>query len=311
MSDDALLDWVDSMGKKHGWVTGGGGAAKPSGLDDSGQKQKSGEDAKASAADLANRVVEKIRQKASLSFDLAMLERLDMRTLLDVMEQLKRRGRLDDFADRIEGDHDRLGVAILTIQPERDTLWRKLLANLDQEDRAAVLERVPEAEKAAKGLGGSSSGPAKGGGSGGGGHSGGGSATVDAKGLQVQAKLVFQSKFTGPFRHPEFTLTLGPDGKLSKIELDLNLLKEQFKKMGALAPFLELEGSLGLNAEAELDQGSTKLIFHAVQAAVKGEIELKFKEIKALRRVSFKLSATAGSGGFGFTGTIEIAIPGS
>ncbi len=308
MSDDALLDWVDSMGKKHGWVTGGGGAAKPSRLDDSGQKQESGEDAKASAADLADRIVEKIRQKVSLSFDLAMLERLDMRTLLDVMEQLKRRGRLDDFADRIEGDHDRLGVAILTIQPERDTLWRKLLANLDQEDRAAVLERVPEDEKAAKGLGGSSAGPSKGG-SGGGGHSG-GSATVDAKGLKVQAKLVFDSKLTGPIRVPEFTLTLGPDGKLSKFELDLNLLKERFKKMGALAPFLELEGSLSLNAEAELHQSATKLIFGAVQAAVKGEIELKFKEIKALRRVSFKLSATAGSGGFGFTGTIEIAIPG-
>jgi hypothetical protein len=95
---------------------------------------------------------------------------------------------------------------------------------------------------------------------------------------------------------------LGPDGKLSGVEVDLTLIQQKLKKMGALAPILDLEGSLSLNAEAGFDQQDAKLVFDGVQAAVKGEVQLRFKTIPILKAVRFKLSATVGPGGAGIGG---------
>ena len=62
---------------------------------------------------------------------------------------------------------------------------------------------------------------------------------------------------------------------------------------------------------AELEERDARLIFKAVQARVKAEVETKFRQISALRRVSFKLNVTAGSDGISFGGAIEISIPGT
>lgn len=259
--------------------------------------------------DIVARIIAKLKSNSDLRAELAELSRIDMRTLLDVMTKLKQAGKLEDFADRVTTGNDRVGVAIFTIRPEFDAAWSKLVAKLNDADRKAVLERTPPGVRKAnfpdEKVKGKKDGEEE---------EEGGVVTIEPGGItyqSVEAKLTFKSKLTGELGSTEFSVKIGPDRKLKGVELDLTLIKEKLKKMGALTSMLDLEASLSLNAEAELDQEDTRVIFNGVQAAVKGEIQAKFKEIKALKLVTFKLSATAGSGGFSVTGAIEIRIPGT
>src|SRR5262249_6197331 len=121
---------------------------------------------------------------------------------------------------------------------------------------------------------------------------------VGPKGAEVQAKLAFKSPTGGNLGATEFTIHIGADGKLDQFEIDITAVKNKLKRMGPLAPILDLEATLSLNATVDLGRDGTKIIFDKVQAQLKGEIEIHFKEIPLLRKVAFKLTATAGSGGF-------------
>jgi peptidoglycan hydrolase-like protein with peptidoglycan-binding domain len=254
---------------------------------------------------IVERIIAKMKSGKDLRFDFAMLESMDMRSLLDVMQALKKAGKLEDFADRATSEHQRIGVAILTIRPELDALWRKLVAGLNDADRKAVLERVPKNVRAGTGP---SAPPSKDADDDDDGPKG--DVTVDADGVQVEAKLSFDSKAFGHLGATEFAVQLGPDGKLSGVALDMTLVSEKLKKLGKLGPVLDLEGKLSLNASADLTQTDTQLIFDGVQTSVKGEASLRFKQIPVLRKVVFKMTATAGSGGASVSGGIEIPIPG-
>jgi peptidoglycan hydrolase-like protein with peptidoglycan-binding domain len=257
-----------------------------------------------SAQEIADRLIAKIKADADLRFDLAMLSRMEMRTLLDVMSKLKEKGKLEDFADRVPTGHDRVGVAIFTIRPEFDVAWQKLVKKLSEEDRKAVLERTPKNVRAAIGFP-DPVGPQDTE------HDEDGDGTITVESfVAVQAKLEFKSKGSS-LGKTEFTVKLAPDGSLGGVEVDLTVLQQKFKKMGPLAPILDLEGTLSLNAEVELDEHDRRTIFDGVQAAVKGEVQLRFKQIPLLKKVIFKLSVTAGTEGAGFGGVIEIPIPGT
>ncbi|MBC7938370.1 MAG: peptidoglycan-binding protein [Chitinophagaceae bacterium] len=250
-----------------------------------------------------DRIIAKMKAGEDLRFDFAMLKNMDMRDLLDVMQALKKAGKLEDFADRATSDQTRIGVAILTTRPELDALWRKLVAGLNDADRKAVLERVPknvrtQVDPAAPSSedGDDDEGPT-------------GDVTVDFEGIQVEAKLAFESKAFGSLGTTEFAVQLGPDGTLGAFEVDMTLVSGKLKKLGKLGPVLDLQGKLSLNAGAELSQRDTQVIFDGVQAGVKGEAALRFKQIPVLRKVLFKMTVTAGSGGTSISGGIEIPIP--
>jgi len=230
-----------------------------------------------------------------------------MKDLLDVMQDLKKAGKLEDFSDHVTSENKRVGAAILTIRPDLDAQWEELVSKLSDDDRNAILARVPPDVRKRFGKGGPGpSGPSKP-----------GDPSVDTSGViavgpngaEVQAKLTFHSSVAGNLGETEFTIHIGPDGKLSQFEVDVTALKNKLKRMGALAPMLELEGTLSLNATADLGRAGTKIVFDKVQGQVKGELEIHLKAIPALSKVAFKLTATAGTGGFTFTGTIEFPIP--
>lgn len=260
------------------------------------------------AADVADRIGDKIKADGDLRVEVATLSRMDMKKLLDLMARLKKSGKLEDFADRVTGDNQRIGVAILTMRPDFDAQWQGLVAKLNDQDRKAVLERVPPGVKLPTVQ--ATSGPAR---------SGKSEPAVDTDavlavgpdGAEVQAKLTFHSSLAGNLGETEFTVHVGPNGKLSQFEVDVTAIKEKLDKMEALGSMLELEATLSLNSTVALDQRATRVIFGQVQAQVKGEIEMHFKAIEALQKVAFKLTATAGSGGFSVTGSIEIPIPGT
>lgn len=262
------------------------------------------------ARSVGQRILGKITQDADLSADVAMLERMEMRPLLEVVAQLKQAGKLEDFAGFVRSENRRVGVAILTLRPDLDLQWQGLVARLGDDDRRAVLERVPEDARA--GLRGSPSGSAPA-------PAADGEPAVDADaaiavgpdGVEVQATLTFHSSLTGNLGETAFTVHIGPDGRLSQFELDVTAIKAKIEQMGALSSMLELEATLSLNATTDISQQATQTIFNAVQVQAKGEIEAHFRTIEALRKVAFKLTATAGSGGFSVTGSIEIAIPGT
>jgi hypothetical protein len=66
-----------------------------------------------------------------------------MRILLDLVTDLQKAGALDGFASCVDTAHWRTGAAILTIEKDFGTAWNGDVAKLNDDDRAAVLERVP------------------------------------------------------------------------------------------------------------------------------------------------------------------------
>ncbi len=258
------------------------------------------------AAKLIERILAKIKAGADIGFEVTILDKLDMRSLLDAMGLLKRAGKLEAFADRTTSGHQRVGVAILTVRPEFDALWRRLVAGLNAADRAAVLERTPKNVKVDAGV---EPAPPK---SGGEEEEGGGSISIGPEEATVTAKMTFESKSLGSLGSTVFAVTLGPEGKLGEVEIDLTLIKQKLAKRGPLGPILDLEATLSLNSSAELSQDDARVVLAGVQASVKGEIAVRFKTIPVLRKVLLKLSVSGGSAGVSLPGlSLEIPIPGT
>jgi hypothetical protein len=259
-------------------------------------------------AEFARRIAAKVEQGSDLGAELRTMSHMDMKSLLDIAERLKKSGKLEAFADHVTGEYRRVGVAILTARPDLDAQWQSLVAGLSAADREAVLGRGPPGAKlSADGPASGSSQPAKDDAA----VASGAVIAAGASGAEVQATLTFHSKVAGNLGETQFTVHIGPDGKLSQFELDITALTERLEKLGALSSMLELEATLSLNSAVDLDQQASKVIFGNVQAQVKGEIEMHLRDIRPLEKVAFKLTATAGSGGFSVTGSIEAAIPGT
>ena len=75
---------------------------------------------------------------------------------------------------------------------------------------------------------------------------------------------------------------------------------------GFLGKRVDLNVSLSLNASVELTKKQTKAVFKEVRGAVKAEVELKFKQIPVLKRVSLNFSVTGGAEGVRFGSAIVV-----
>ncbi len=256
-----------------------------------------------SAQSTADRIIATMKSGGDLRLFLGMLNNMEMRALLDVMDRLKRAGKLEDFADRTTTGNQRIGVAILTIRPEFDALWRKLVAGLNEADRKAVLERTPKSVQVSSGF------APKGGG--GPEEDPGGTVEVDVAGVAVKAKIEFNSKAFGALGHGEVAIKLGADGKLHEVEVEVAKIKAKLEKLGKLDPILDLEASVSLKASAEISEHDKKTVVEGVKVGVATEIGVSFKKVPGLKKVTLKFTAGAGTGGFEFGGAIEIPIPGS
>jgi hypothetical protein len=82
-------------------------------------------------------------KKDDLLADIGELGTHDMKFVLDLMADLKKAGQLEAFSNYVTSDHWRTGVAIATIEPMLDAQWQAGVARLNEDDRAAVLARVP------------------------------------------------------------------------------------------------------------------------------------------------------------------------
>jgi outer membrane protein OmpA-like peptidoglycan-associated protein len=129
--------------------------------------------------------------------------------------------------------------------------------------------------------------------------------------VETQAKLTFESSLAGHLGEAEVTLHIDENGKLSQLEIDLTAFKKNFKntleKMGGLGEMLDIEATLSVNGT--LDTSTAEAARAAIQGQVKGELELHVKKPRALKRVAFKLTVTAGTGGVVAGPSIEITLP--
>jgi hypothetical protein len=272
-----------------------------------GDTDKSDQAAQA-AVDSINQAIKKPGNLRALA---QKLDSMDMRTLLTVVAKLDKGDAIEALAGQAEVPvPDRVGIAILTVRGDFDNTWRKLFPTMDKDDQAAILERTPDDIKQdmkpvpTKKKKDDDD------------DDGGGLASVGPDGVEMQAKISWKSPLVGSLGETEFTVHVGPGGKLKQLELDVTAVKQKIEKLGVLAPMLELEASLSLNATVDnkavsVDPGATRVILGALQVQAKAEIVAKFKTIRFLKNVSFKLNVTAGTGGVTPGFAIEIPIPGS
>lgn len=94
------------------------------------------------AQGLADQIEQAIQAKRDMTPLIAALQKMDMRAILDVLEQLQRKNRLEDLLGA-GGVGDRVGAAALTARHEWDGQWERVVATLAGADRDAILERSP------------------------------------------------------------------------------------------------------------------------------------------------------------------------
>lgn len=82
-------------------------------------------------------------KKDDLLADIDELGTQDMRFILDLLADLKKSGQLDAFSNYVTSEHSRTGAAILTIEADLGDQWKAAVAKLGEDDRAAILARVP------------------------------------------------------------------------------------------------------------------------------------------------------------------------
>jgi hypothetical protein len=91
---------------------------------------------------LVDQIEQALQAKRDLKPPIAALQKMDMRSILDVLEQLHRKNRLEDLLGA-GGVGDRIGAAALTVRHEWDGQWERVVATLEGADRDAILERSP------------------------------------------------------------------------------------------------------------------------------------------------------------------------
>jgi hypothetical protein len=252
-------------------------------------------------ADIVASINQKVKNNDNLDSEITRLNKLDMRTLLNVLDQLNKAGTLEKMTVELP---DRVTVAALTVEQRFGSDWRSRLDALSADDRAAIRARTPADVIQEVGLdkpkkpGDEEDRPI----------------VVGLEGVEMEAKLTFKSKEIGSLGETEFTVHVGPDGKLKQFEIGVTAIKKSVENWSKLGPILDLEATLSLNATLDnqavtVDPKDGKVVFDAIQVQAKGEIEVHFKTIPVLKKVVFKLSGTIGTGGAGFELTVEIPLP--
>jgi hypothetical protein len=128
------------------------------------------------------------------------------------------------------------------------------------------------------------------------------------EGVEVQVKLTAHSPYGGNVGETEFTVHIGPDGKISQLELDITAFQQTLSKKGAVA---EITVTVSGNATVDLDRSGSHVAADGLNAQLKTELAAKLKGIKGLSGVTVKLTATYGTSGGAVTAGIEFPIPGT
>src|SRR5205823_12520602 len=114
-----------------------------------------------SPREVAQRIAAKVKGDGGLRSDITQLSRMDMTALLDVLDRLKKAGAFEDFTDRVTSEHQRIGVATLTVRGDFDAQWQALFPKLNDADQRPILARAPaDATAAAPGAKGKAPEPA-------------------------------------------------------------------------------------------------------------------------------------------------------
>jgi hypothetical protein len=259
-------------------------------------------------AKVADRIIAKLKAGKSIKPEIQVLEGTSMQGVLEAMVKLKKAGKLDTFSDQLRPEHRRVGAAVYTIRPLFEEPWPSLVTKLSPKDREAILERTPENIKIANGFGEEPADPEH---TEPGENPAEGKITVDDKGIAVAASLTFKAQEKN-FGKTEFTVQLDPSGSARAFDLNLTLIARNLNEEGFLAGFLgkrvALNVSLSLNASVELTKKQTKTVLKEVREAVKAEVELKFKLIPVLKRVSLKFSVFGGAHGVSFGPALAVSF---
>jgi hypothetical protein len=241
--------------------------------------------------------------QGDLGADVAKLEALPMTKLLGVLDRMKEQKKLEPFVDRLTKVSDRLGAAIETVRGEfEDIQWQQLVPKLNADDRAAVVMRAPAKIHQI------TPGPAKAGDK--------EAPLIDADavgavgkgGVEMQVKLTAHSPLGGNVGETEFTVHIGPDGKINQFELDVTALQKSLLNKGAVA---EVTATISGNATVDMAAGGSQVAPAGINAQVKAELAARLTRVKILQGVTVKLTGTYGTGGAGATLGLEFKIPGT
>ena len=235
--------------------------------------------------------------------DVGKLAALPMTTLLAVLDRMKAKGTFEKFVNGLANVSPRMGAAIATVNGEfEDIRWQSALPLLDAADRAAVMRRAPAKVRPIK------PGPARAG------EKPEEPVEVEAviaaskEGVEVQVKLTAHSPYGTKLGETEFTLHIGPGGKISQFELDVTAFQKTLSKKDAVA---EITVTVSGNATVDLDRGGSRVAPDGLNAQLKTELAAQLKGVKGLSGVTVKLTATYGTAGGAVTAGIEFPIPGT
>ena len=252
---------------------------------------------------LGDQIAGDVAGRGDLSADRDKLDALPMTKLLGVLDRLMEQKKFEPFVDRLTGVSDRLGAAIETVRGEfEDIQWQTLVPKLNAADRAAVVMRAPAKIHQI------TPGPAKPGdkeepliepeavGA------------VGKGGLEMQVKLTAHSPLGGNVGETEFTVHIGPDGKISQFELDVTAFQKSLLNKGAVA---EITATVSGNATIDMAADGSKIAPDGINAQVKAELAARLTRVKILQGVTVKLTGTYGTGGPAATVGLEFKIPGT
>ena len=289
MKIDAALDIVDAQAALNGY--GKNRSLAGATLQDLMREAKQ-------ASDLGDRVARDPK------FDVDQLAALPMPKLLAVLDRLKAQNQLEALAERLRDPvSPRLGAAINTVRGQfEDIQWQTDIQKLNDEDRAAVLARAPAKVRPIK------PGPARQG------EKPEEPVEVEAviaasrEGVEVQVRITAHSPLGGNLGETEGTVHIGPDGKISQLELDITAFQATLTGKGAVA---EITVTVSGNATIDLDRGGTRIAPGGLNAQVSTELAAKLTRVKVLSGVTVKLTGTYGTAGGAVTAGLEFTIPGS
>lgn len=252
---------------------------------------------------LADQIAGDVGGQGDLGADRDKLDALPMTKLLGVLDRLVELKKFEALTNRMTGVSDRLGAAIVTVRGDfEDIQWQSLVPKLNQADRAAVIMRAPAKIRKV------TPGPAKAGEKeeplieaeavGG----------VSKDGMEVQVKLTAHSPLGNNVGETEFTVHVGPDGKVAQFELDVTAFQQSLLNKGAVA---EVTATVSGNATMDMAQGGSKIAPNGINAQVKAELAARLTRVKVLQGVTVKLTGTYGTGGPAVSFGLEFKIPGT
>ena len=180
----------------------------------------------ADSAALGDQVGKDAAGKGDMTADIARLNALPMTQLLAALDRMKAAKTLEVFIDKLPNASMRMGAAITTVQGQFDDIaWQQTLPKLGEADLAAVMARAPaKIRRIGPGLaaGEKPDEPVE------------VEAVVAASkdGVEMQVKITAHSPLGKNIGETEATIHVGPDGKVSQLELNVTAFQQTLSDKG-------------------------------------------------------------------------------